>query len=187
MIFDYFRHMKTSIIATGASLKNYDFSKIKGHKIAINYAYKYIDYDMLVALDDPKRFGFLQPKLYTTNYWGKKYGHDLTFKKTKFKGIDRNPGCVGACNGSLFAAINLALNMGFKTIDIYGADMAITNCYLHFYSTNPCTTNEANTYKRIFRRHRSHKELFMSQLLPDEKLNWINPQEEQFFNGVAWF
>jgi len=51
--------MKTSIIATGASLKDYDLTQIKGHKIAINYAYKYVDYDMLVALDDPKRFGFL--------------------------------------------------------------------------------------------------------------------------------
>ena len=178
--------MKTSIIATGASLKDYDLTQIKGHKIAINYAYKYIDYDMLVALDDPKRFGFLQPNLYTTQHWVKKYGHGTGFKKSSFKGIDREVGFVGACNGSLFAAINLALNMGFKTIDIYGADMALTNQYSHFYSTEPCTSHQANTYKRVFRRHRSHKELFMSQLLEDETINWINPQEEQFFNGVAW-
>ena len=178
--------MKTSIIATGASLKGFDFRQIKGHKIAINYAFKYVKYDMLVALDDPKRHGFLQPNLYTTDHWVKKYGQGTAFKKTGFKGIERTEGCVGACNGSLFAGINLALNMGFKTIDIYGADMALTDGYSHFYSEEPCTINQANTYKRVFRRHRSHKALFESQLLEDERLNWINPQDEQFFNGVSW-
>jgi len=179
--------MKTSIIATGASLKGFDFNKIKGHKIAVNYAFKYLDYDMLVALDDPKRHGFIQPNLYTNQLWVTKHNLDAVgFKKTGFKGIDRNEGCVGACNGSLFAAINLALNMGFKEIDIYGADMALTDGYSHFYSETPCTSKQANTYKRVFNRHRSHKALFESQLLADEKLNWINPQEEQFFSGVVF-
>lgn len=178
--------MKTSIIATGRSLKDFDFKSIKGHKIAINYAYKYVKYDMLVALDDPKKYGFLQPNLYTTNHWVKKYGHGTAFRKSSFKGIDRNEGFVGACNGSLFAAINLALNMGFKTIDIYGADMALIDGYSHFYSEERCSDKLANDYKRIFARHRSHKALFESQLLEDERLNWINPQEEQQFKGVVW-
>ena len=179
--------MKTSIICTGASLKGFNFRQIKGHKIAVNYAFKYVEYDMLVALDDPKRHGFIAPNLYTNELWVKKYNLEATgFKKTGFKGIDRTPGCVGACNGSLFAAINVALNMGFKTIDIYGADMALTDGYSHFYSEEPCTVHQQNNYKRVFRRHRSHKLLFESQLLEDERLNWINPQEEQFFNGVAW-
>lgn len=178
--------MKTSIIATGRSLKDFDFRSIKGHKIAVNNAYKYVKYDMLVALDDPKKYGFLQPNLYTTDYWSNKYKFGTGVKKTNFKGIDRTEGCIGACNGSLFAAINIALNMGFKTIDIYGADMALTDGYVHFYSEEPCEHRLVTQYQKIFSRHRLHKALFESQLLEDERLNWINPQDEQFFNGVAW-
>jgi len=178
--------MKTSIIATGASLKGFDFSKIKGHKIVVNNAYKYIDYDIFVALDDPKKLDFINDRLHTNKVWVDKYNLNCKgWERWNTKGINRD-GKLTAFNGSLFAAINVALNLGFKEIDIYGADMALTDGYSHFYSETPCTTHQLNNYKRVFRRHRSHKALFESQLLEDERLNWINPQDEQFFNGVSW-
>lgn len=180
--------MKTSIIATGASLKGFDFDKIKGHKIAINYAYKYVDYDFYVAMDNPHRHNFDGERLHTHEMWVKKYNLNATgYRKTGFKGIEREQGCVGAINGTLFSAINIALNMGFKEIDIYGADMRLINGFVHFYSEEPCTPNLVNQYKRIFMRHQSHKKLIESQLLPDEKLNWIGWQgAEEDFNGVVW-
>jgi hypothetical protein len=178
--------MKTSIICTGASLKDFDFSQIKGHKIAVNYAFKYIDYDILVALDDPKRHGFLQRDLHTNQLWADKYNHGTGWKKTAFKGIDRTEGCIGACNGSLFAAINIALHLGFKEIDVYGADMRLTNGYSHFYSEKPCDHRQKKNYERVFRRHESHKLLFMSQLLEDEKITFINEQPPAKFNGVIF-
>lgn len=180
--------MKTSIICTGASLKGFDFSKIKGHKIAINYAYKYVDYDFYVAMDNPHRHHFDGERLHTHEMWVKKYNLNATgYIKTGFKGIDRTVGNVGACTSSLFSAINIALNMGFKEIDIYGADMRLTDGYVHFYADKPCDIKLVKQYQRIFMRHQSHKALFESQLLPDEKLNWIDYKgANENFNGVVW-
>ncbi len=148
-----------------------------------------MDYDFYVALDNPKRHGFPPDRLHTNITWLKHFGlkGDVTgYKKTSFKGIDREQGNIGACNGSLFAAINIALNMGFKEIDIYGADMRLTNGYCHFYSESPCEPRIAKHYEKAFFRHQSHKKLFMSQLRRDEKINWINELPPEPFSGVIF-
>ena len=168
-----FVYMKTSIIATGASLKGFDFSKIKGHKIAINNAYKYIDYDILVALDDPKKHNFIDDRLHTNKVWVDKYKLNCKgWERWNTKGINRD-GKLTAFNGSLFAAINVSLNLGFKEIDIYGADMALTNGYVHFYSEELCNEKLKRHYNNTFKKHREWKKVFMNDLKKDEIINWI--------------
>jgi len=165
--------MKTSIVATGASLKGFDFSKIKGHKIAINYAYKYIDYDILVALDDPKKLDFINDRLHTNKVWVDKYNLNCKgWERWNTKGINRD-GKLTAFNGSLFAAINVALNLGFKEIDIYGADMTLTNGYVHFYDKELCNEKFKRHYNNTFKKHREWKKVFMNDLKKDEIINWI--------------
>jgi hypothetical protein len=179
--------MKTSIIATGASLKGFDFTRIQGHIIAVNYAFKYVDYDMLVAIDNPKKYGFkVDERLYTHECWRKVLGDSCNyFKKKGCKGIDRREGYVTGYNNSLFAAINLALNMGFTEIEIYGADMCLTDGYSHFYSTEVVTAKERKVYDRVFHRCRSFKQSFEIQKEEWESITWMNPQPEQMFNGAC--
>lgn len=179
--------MKTSIIATGRSLKDFDFSSIKGHIIAVNYAFKYVDYDILVAIDNPKRHGFkIDERLWTHDCWQKDTNGEANyFKKKGFKGIDRREGYVSGYNNSLFAAINLALNWGYKEIDVYGADMRLTDGYSHFYSTEVADARARKVYNRVFFRCRDYKKSFMIQLNEDEKINWINEQPEEFYNGAC--
>ena len=175
--------MKTSIIATGASLKDFPLYTIKGHKIAVNYAYKYVDYDFYVAMDNPVRHQFPDKKLHTHEMWVKKYNLSATpWDKSPTKGINRE-GKLTAYNSSLFAAINIALNLGFKEIDVYGADMCLTNDYVHFYSEVPCETRLKKQYEKVFQRHKLYKESFMLQLKEDEKINWINQPKAPTFNG----
>ena len=176
--------MKTSIIATGASLKDFDFSQIKGHKIAVNYAYKYIDYDFYVAMDNPHRHNFPDERLHTHEMWAKKYNLNATpWTKSPTKGINRE-GKITAYNSSLFAAINIALNLGFKEIDIYGADMCLTDGYVHFYSETKCEPRLKKQYEKIFQRHKLYKQSFEIQLNDDEVINWIEQPKGEQFNGT---
>ena len=102
-----------------------------------------------------------------------------------FKGIDRREGYVTGYNNYLFPAINLALNWGYKEIDIYGADMCLIDGYSHFYSTEVADARARKVYNRVFHRCRTFKQSFMIQKEDDEVLNWINEQPEQFFNGAC--
>ena len=66
--------MELSIVATGASLKGKDLTKIPKPIMAINYAFKYVDYDYLAAFDDPKVHGFpVDDRLHTNYDWVHKY------------------------------------------------------------------------------------------------------------------
>jgi len=180
--------MKTSIIATGRSLKDFDFSTIEGHKIVVNYASDYVEgYDIAVAIDNPKRHKFkIDERLYTHECWKPELGDRCNyFKKKGYKGIDRREGFVTGYNNSLFAAINLALNWGYTEIDVYGADMCLIDGYSHFYSTEVANAKDRSTYNRVFHRCRTFKQSFMIQLEDDEQINWINEQPEKMFNGAC--
>ena len=59
--------MKTNIIASGYSLKDFDFSTLEGHTIVLNHVWMYCPHDFIVGLDNPK-----------TAEWGVKAGIDLT-------------------------------------------------------------------------------------------------------------
>jgi hypothetical protein len=162
--------MKTSIICTGRSLYGFDFNSIDTHIIAVNKAHQYLEnYDMLVALDNPFKFGFPTEKLHTQIHWGVGTPYSRIWE-TK---LVRDKGFIGSNGYSVFTAIEIALQHGFKEIDIYGAEMMLLGGYCHFYDDEPLTDDLKHIYNREFTRQRLIKALFMEQLLDDEVVNWI--------------
>jgi len=164
--------MKTNIIASGYSLKDFDFDSLEGHTIVINHVWRYCKHDFIVGLDNPLK-----------SDWGK--GIDLTkvhtneahkipecvgYKKYG-KGLNRNQGYVSSeYHGSLFAAINIALNMGFKELHIYGADGKLTDGYMHFFDEKPLPPVEAHRKRDMLIKFNRYVEAIKKQLLYDEQL-----------------
>lgn len=163
---------KTSIICTGASLKGFDLSSIEGHKIVVNYAYKYIDYDMLVAYDDPKheKLNFPVEKLHTLE----NYNIGTGYKEGYPKKLDRREGHVMQLNSSLFMAINIAFNAGFNYIDVYGADMKLIDGYVHFYDTEPADEKLVKHYERRFKKNLIELDWIRRSMKSYETLNFVN-------------
>lgn len=170
---------KASIICTGYSLKGFDFDKIQGTRIAVNYAYKYFDYDLLMAFDDPIKYGFpVDERLHTNLIWKKKYkleNCNVWDRIKSIKGIGRSGIQIFGGSGSLFCGIDVALRLGYNHLDVYGADMKLTDGYCHFYDEQPETDKaRIDHYNASFGRHQATKAIFMSQLQPHEKINWID-------------
>jgi hypothetical protein len=171
--------MKTSIICTGYSLKGVDLSKIEGHITAVNYACRYVDYDLLCAFDDPIKYEFpVDNRLHTNQIYKDKYRIDCNgwFRGRSYN-LVRNSLIareIFGRSGSLFCAINVLIKLGFKEIHVYGADMCLTDGYSHFYSTKKLNPKGLpfKMYERSFSRHKKTKALFMSQLLEDEQIIW---------------
>ncbi len=156
--------MKTSIIALGDSLRGFNFDSIQGHRIVLNNGYKYLDYDLNVWYDEPpsKLFNH-KHKLETLYRWG---GNWIS----KGRPLNReNNNIVSSCNSSLVLSINIALKLGFKEIDIYGAD-GYCGEYLHFYDKHP--TNQQAYYNRLLRTITDMVEKL--EFKKDEKINFIN-------------
>ena len=162
---------KISIIATGYSLKDYDLNSIEGFKISVNYAYKYVDCDIIVAYDDPKlpHMMFPEDKIHTL----KEHNIGVGYEVGSAHGLDRRPGYVTMFNSSLFMAINIALNMGCKDIDVYGADMALTDGYVHFYDDEPANEKLVKHYERRFKKNRLEWEILKKQVKSYEKVTFI--------------
>jgi len=171
--------MKTSIIATGYSLKGKDLNKIEGHKIAVNYAFRYVDYDLLCAFDDPIVHGFpVDEKLHTNYIWVDKYnlncnGWSRQQRRDCLVFQDNNE--IFGRSGSLFCAINVAMKLGFTEIDVYGADMELTDGYCHFYDEEPVKDKmKIRHYLSSFERHKHTKKVFLSMLPKGCKLNFLS-------------
>ena len=166
--------MKTNIVASGYSLKDFDFSTLEGHTIVLNHVWMYCPHDFIVGLDNPKtaewgiRAGIDLTKLHTNQAHGikecvnwKKYG----------KGLNRNEGHISSeYNGSLFGAINIALNLGFKELHIYGADGKLTAGYMHFFDKAPLPPREQGKKVDMFRRFNIYLNQIYTQLRDDEKI-----------------
>ena len=135
---------------------------------------------MLGAFDNPVYHGFpVDERLHTNKRW------IINHKLQNCHGWDRKHGCKGlvrtvgnriyAGSGSLFCTINVAFKLGIKELDVYGADMELTDGFSHFYSTKPVEDQALiRHYNNSFERHKTAKALFMKSLLPDEKINWID-------------
>jgi len=76
---------------------------------------------------------------------------------------------VSSCNSSLILSINIALKLGYKEIDIYGAD-GYCGEYFHFYDEYP--TNLRVLHNRQMRVITSMIEEL--RFLPDETVRFIN-------------
>ena len=162
---------KISIIATGCSLRDYDLSSIEGYKMSINYAYKYVDCDIIVCYDDPKLGHMLFPEEMTHTLKEHEYG--VGYEVGSAHGLDRRPGYVTMFNSSLFMAINIALNMGCKEIDVYGADMELTDGYVHFYDDEPASDKHVKHYERRFKKNKLEWDILKKQIKSYEKVNFI--------------
>lgn len=156
--------MKTSIIALGNSLRGFDFKSIKGHRIVLNNGHKYLDYDLNVWYDCPPIDLFkVGHNLETLYSWGGEW-------KPKGRPLNReNNKTVSTCNSSLILAINIALKLGYKEIDIYGAD-GYCGEYYHFYDKDP--TNLQALHNRQLRVIQTMLEEL--EYLPDESINFIS-------------
>jgi len=172
--------VELNIIATGASLKGKDLTKIPSPIMAINFAFKYVDYDYLAAFDDPIQHGFTVDDRLHTNYdWVHKYKLDCHGWNRKDRSqhlrLDETRHIFGR-SGSLFCGINVAIKLGYKKINVYGADMALTNGYCHFYDETPVASKHLKEhYERSFDRHNKTKNTFLMQLKDtDIELNFLS-------------
>jgi adenylosuccinate synthase len=163
--------VKISIIATGVSLKDFDLSSIEGYKISVNYAYKYVDCDIIVCYDDPKLGHMLFPEEMTHTL--KEHNYGTGYEVGSAHGFDRRPGYVTMFNSSLFMAMNIAINMGATEIDVYGADMELTDGYAHFYDDEPATEKLVAHYNRRFKKNMKEWGILKKQLRSYEKINFI--------------
>ena len=172
--------MELNIIATGASLKGKDLTKIPRPIMAINYAFKYVDYDYLAAFDDPIRHGFpVDDRLHTNYDWVHKYKLDCPGWNRKRRShvlINNASDEIFGRSGSLFCGINVAIKLGYKKINVYGADMQLTDGYCHFYDETPVTDKHLKEhYERSFQRHEKTKNTFLMQLKDtDIELNFLS-------------
>ena len=127
--------MKCDIIAAGESLRGFDFDQLTSFRIVLNNIYKYIPYDINVWFDNVNK---LLPKdelnkihnLETLTCYGGRW------IKTNNRDIVRGSNEVSTCNSTLILAVNIAINLGYKEIDIYGADFGAVK-YGHFYDQTP--------------------------------------------------
>jgi hypothetical protein len=167
--------MKTTIICTGNSLRGVDLKSINGHITAVNYAFKYVDYDLLMAFDDPVKFGFpVDERLHTNQVYVDRDNLECNgWVRGRNPGIVREGKEIFGKSGSLFCGINVLLKLGFKDIDIYGADMRFVDNYCHFYDEQEVLQGMRKHYWASFEKHKNTKILFEEQLKPDEKLTWI--------------
>lgn len=174
----YFYRM-INIIATGASLKGKDLTRIEGKIMAVNYAFKYVDYDYLAAFDDPIKYGFpVDDRLHTNYDWIRKYNLNCNgwSRKHRKRGLvlENNREIFGR-SGSLFCGINVAFKLGYNKINVYGADMALTDGYCHFYDEKKVDDQRLiNHYERSFKRHKETKRLFLSQIVGNMEINFLS-------------
>lgn len=131
--------MKCDIIALGESLKGFDFSTLTNFRIVLNNGYKYVPYDLNVWFDPPPK-GIKNLETLTTN--------GGRWEKSNNRGIQREGNLVSGSNSSLILAVNIAINLGYKEIDIYGADWGAKK-YLHFYDEEP-------TPREVLKRNNSN-------------------------------
>lgn len=162
--------MKCSIIALGNSLRGYDFNKIEGFKITLNNGYKYVPYDMCVWFDPPskymdaKDYELLKDEIETLHQWGGRW------IKSNERKLQRDGVHVANFNSSLILAVNIALNLGYKEIDIYGADWTAER-YVHFYDTEP---TDPKVLKQQISIYNCIKAMWNQlEFLEDEKVNFI--------------
>jgi hypothetical protein len=156
-----------NIICTGASLKGFDLNSIEGYKIAVNYAYKYLDnYDMLVAWD---KMAWPEERLHTLAEHNLGTGYKIGYHGQ----LDRRPMHVMDFASSLMMAINIAFANGFKHVKVYGADMCFTNGLVHFYDDKPPLPRVKLNYERRFGKDAEYLKKIIPSLMPYEILEFV--------------
>ena len=167
-IFFNFVKMICNIIACGDSLRGKELY-LDGFTIAINNAHLYFDYDIVVCMDDPKHLQGNPTNIHTQS----KYNVGRGWKLAPQRILMRSTDTIGNFNVSTYAAINIALNLGYKDVRVYGADERIDK-YIHFYDTEEATQEQKDHYNLLFKRCRSFKSIILNSLKEDESVKFIN-------------
>lgn len=166
--------MKASIIASGASLKGFDLNSIEGYKLVLNHVYKYVDeYDGIVCFDSPNIVKIPQELEHKTHTLAE-HNFGIGYELGTPHGFERREGWVVQINATLFMAINIALLEGYKEIDVYGADMALTDGFVHFYDEKKADPKMIAHYERRFKKNKKEWELLSKSLLSDEKVAFVD-------------
>lgn len=156
------RNMKRcNIIATGNSLRGYDIDSIPGFKIGINHAYKFTKVDTTCVLDDPDVYFMGCPDLQTT----KEMGGEWEVRDSKGQMVFEE-GVVGKLNFTILFAVNVAINLGYDDIHIYGCDNKLSE-FNHFYDKRKPNENTAKRYVENF-------------FWIDKLFNHVKPQLEDY-------
>jgi len=165
--------MRCTIVATGNSLRGFDFGRIKDYTIAVNDAYKYCNYDICVSFDKKKALEFKgnKEKLHTLARNSRKIPFDTTkINSNEYLVSDNyelsfNYPYVGAFRSTLLFGINIAILKGFTDIHILGADNKLSD-YRYFYDTNPSTKDSDFkiflTYMKMIQQDINHKKIALT-------------------------
>lgn len=151
------------IVGGGASLKDFDFSRLNGKNvIAVNSAYKYVDENAVLYWGDtswgqdesenllkhPSKYKF-SSRLHvdlTSNPTGP--GGCYWLRKTGSEGFDPDVNSVRG-NNSGAHAINFSINLGARRVVLLGFDMSYSGTKSHFHNHHSRPT-PASVYPELF-------------------------------------
>lgn len=109
-----------TIIASGDSLRGFDFSQVSGPIWAINYTGKHL-HEMGIKVDRLLCFDRIRPDYPKKLYIDTIVPHGGRWFNRGEK-LNRQQDCVANLNSSTIFAINVALQEGYKRIAVLGAD-----------------------------------------------------------------
>lgn len=128
------------IVGGGPSLKNFDFSQLKGKRvIAINRAFEFVPFADYLYWSDISFYEKYKEGIH--DFKGKKVTNKsypirndiINLENSGKLGLDLNPNSIKHGGNSGYAAINLAYHLGAKTIVLLGYDMQKIENESHFH------------------------------------------------------
>jgi uncharacterized Rossmann fold enzyme len=158
------------IVAGGASLKGFDFSRLNGKKvIAINKAYQYVSNPDVLYWTDGRFYNWYKNEIdmlkclkFTVSTNNRSYTEDVTVvKNVNIESLDFNSSeGIFASNNSGFAAIVLAIKLGAKKIYLLGYDMNHTGGKSHFHGGYPnLEVSREHIYKSMLKNFNNYHRL----------------------------
>ena len=136
--------MRINIIGGGSSIRGFDFTTLEGDIMAVNSAYKYVDAKYSVFFDNVDEF----KKNANNPQYLKQFGGQWENSGSM---LNLNPNCVANVNFSIFFAINVAIQLGYTELHMYGFDNEITD-KVHFYDDDKFATWTVHYREKIFPR-----------------------------------
>ena len=166
------------IIGAGNSLRGVDLNKIEGKIMVLNHVWKYIDhYDYLVCWDSIKKINPLIDGRLETRGNNNKIGGKWTVSNSK-KLICKTPGEIPNRASTIIMAINIAIQKGYKDIELLGIDNGIDSSgFVHFYDKEPIDV--ARYEKKVLPRFRKWLVKLKSELPKDVRIKGLPEGEPE--------
>lgn len=178
-----------TIVASGYSLKDFDFTKLKGDIFAINYMYKYCNFTKLFCWDSLALKRFMQvvdnKKIVTTTLAAGIHNAKevQSYERDIFaKGIVREKGKVIHYNSTVAFCINVAIQLGYKKIILLGCDNDYRGDRFHFYDKVKLDKIELKKLPGFFKMFNRFYKRISEDLNPDEKIITVDSSIPYFEN-----